>query len=56
MRLRFCIAVGGTFWCKNAAKKRIKGALFTDCFVVNNSFWVMYVVEGYVNAELCVVE
>ena len=38
--------VGGTFWCKNAPKKRIKGALFTDCFVVDNSFCVMYVVEG----------
>lgn len=33
--------VGGwTFGCKNEPKKRIKGALFTDCFVVDNSFWV----------------
>ena len=37
--------VGGTFRCKNAPKKRIKGALFTDCFVVDNSFCVMYFVE-----------
>ena len=38
--------VGGTCWCKNAPKKRIKGARFTDCFVVDNLFWVRYVVEG----------
>ena len=37
--------VGGTFRCKNAPKKRIKGALFTDCFVVDNSFCAVYVVE-----------
>lgn len=39
--------VGGwAFWCKNAPKKRTKGSRFTDCFVVDNSFCVMYVVEG----------
>lgn len=37
--------VGGTCWCKNAPKKRIKGAMFTDCFIVDNSFCARYVVE-----------
>ena len=37
--------VGGTFRCKNAPKKRIKGALFTVCFIVDNSFCAVYVVE-----------
>lgn len=35
----FLYRVGGwAFWCKNAPKKRIKGARSTDCFIVDNSF------------------
>lgn len=37
--------MNGTFRCKNAPKKRIKGALFTVCFIVDNSFCAVYVVE-----------